>query len=43
MTALDGKMRLTDVLDASGIVELEKSMLSNKADNWDTKRFLGMF
>lgn len=43
MTAPDGKMRLTDVLDASGIVELEKSMLSNKADNWDTKRFLGMF
>lgn len=31
MTAPDGKKRLTDVLDASGIVELAKSMPNNKA------------
>lgn len=31
ITALDGKKRLTDVLDSSGIVELAKSMPNNKA------------
>lgn len=31
ITAPDGKKRLTDVLDASGIVELAKSMPNNKA------------
>lgn len=51
MRAPDGKMRLTDVLDALGVVELAKNMPNNKAsrfiewftygeDTIDGKRFL---
>ena len=31
LRAPDGKMRLTDVLDAAGVVELAKNMSNNKA------------
>ena len=34
MRAPDGKMRLTDVLDASGVVELAKNMPNNKASRF---------
>jgi len=34
LSAPDGKKRLTDVLDAAGIVELAKSMPNNKAANF---------
>lgn len=36
LTAPDGKMRLTDVLDSAGIVEhLLKATLADKVDDWE--------
>lgn len=34
LRAPDGKMRLTDVLDASGVIELAKNMPNNKASRF---------